>query len=506
LSKPNERSLFDRIFRVLSSLKLAVLVILSIATSLAVGTIVESLYDTPTAQYWVYRASWFYGILVVFGINIFSVAVSRLPWRRRHIPFLTAHLGILTLLAGSWITQRAGIDGNLRVSEGETASIVELDTASLFFSEADRVFAVPIPWIPSDVKFKPIDVAKQGLPFNITVDRYLTHADPNISFIPKVSLGSSALNASSLDSSSLESSSSSSASPSSAKKPSSALKIHLVGGPMGISQDMWLWEGDPSTSNFQAGPAWFSIDGKSKAGPHQPSLVFQALKDGSLSYVATSSAGAKLKGHFQKGQISGKVIHPGWKGSVVITLSEWIPDAVAETTYEAARVQTGSQAPTSAIHLAVVWLGLGDRAALHINGKEILLGYLPKRVVLPFGVRLERFTVDHDQGTLTPAAYSSRVTVLDGKTPHEANISMNEPLQLGGYTMYQASYENGDPRPTISIFAVNQDPGRPWKYGGSLMIVLGSILLFASKVRQAKRAKKMSPAGLNLALATAQDS
>lgn len=485
MNKGGNLKVFEKIFGILCSLKLAVLVILSIAISLAAGTIIESLHDTATAQYWIYRASWFYGILAVFGMNIFCVAVSRLPWKRRHIPFLTAHLGILTLLAGSWITQRAGIDGNLRVSEGETARIVELDTASLFFSDENRVYAVPIPWIPTPVRFDPIAMSKQGLPFEVTVDQYMTHADPIISFIPSVQ----------------------------AKKQSSAVRLHLVGGPMGISQDIWLWQGDPGWSGFQAGPAWFSIDGKTKGGPHQPGLALRVLEDGSLSYVAKSSAGAEVKGHFQKGQISGSVIHPGWKGNMVITLAEWIPDAVAQTTYQAARVQTGSSAPTSAIHLTVgkggaeVWMGLGDRAELHINGKDVLVGYLPKRIVLPFAVRLERFTVDHDQGTLTPAAYSSRVSVLDGKNPREVNISMNEPLELGGYTVYQASYENGDPRPTTSIFAVNRDPGRPWKYAGSLLIVLGSILLFASRVRQGKRAAgKAFSSEVNLKLTPSQKS
>ncbi|MEO5969242.1 MAG: cytochrome c biogenesis protein ResB [Bdellovibrionia bacterium] len=502
MSKGGNFKVFEKIFQVLCSLKLAVLVILSIAISLAAGTIVESLHDTATSQYWVYRSPWFYGILSVFGMNIFCVAISRLPWKRRHIPFLTAHLGILTLLAGSWITQRAGVDGNLRVSEGEVASVVELDTASLFFSEADRVHAMPIPWIPTDVKFKPISASQHGLPFEVTVDQYLTHADPIISFISNISK-EQRKDQGKPDHGIV------------ASKQSSAVRLHLVGGPMGISQDIWLWQGDPNWSNFQAGPAWFSIDGKSKGGPHQPSLAFQVLKDGSLSYVAKSSSGTNVKGLFREGKIAGSLIHPGWKGNMVITLSEWIPDAVPQTTYQASRIQSGSQAPTSAIHLAVpdggaeVWLGLGDRAVLHINGKEVLIGYLPKRIVLPFGIRLERFTVDHDQGTLTPAAYSSRVSVLDGKIPREANISMNEPLELGGYTVYQASYENGDPRPTTSIFAVNRDPGRPWKYTGSLLIVLGSVLLFASRVRQGKRVTKKAYSAdteLNLKLASAQES
>jgi cytochrome c biogenesis protein ResB len=131
-------------------------------------------------------------------------------------------------------------------------------------------------------------------------------------------------------------------------------------------------------------------------------------------------------------------------------------------------------------------LGLGDRAVLHVADRDIEIGYFPKRVVLPFSVRLDRFTIEHDQGTLTPASYASRVTVLGGKGQQDVTISMNEPLQLNGYTLYQASYEEGTPRPVTSILAVNRDPGRIWKYLGSLLIVMGSVLLFAQKYKRAR--------------------
>jgi hypothetical protein len=67
---------------------------------------------------------------------------------------------------------------------------------------------------------------------------------------------------------------------------------------------------------------------------------------------------------------------------------------------------------------------------------------------------------------------------------------MNEPLTVKGITLYQASYEDAQPRPVVSIFSVNRDPGRPWKYLGSLLIVLGSIILFAVKYRKSKATQK----------------
>jgi hypothetical protein len=118
------------IFDFLCSVKLAVLLIVTLTVALIIATVLESVYDTATAQYWVYRALWFHGVLFAFGVLIFCVAVSRWPWQKKHTAFLVAHLGILTLLFGSWLTDRFGLDGSMRVEEGQTSGRVELGDRS----------------------------------------------------------------------------------------------------------------------------------------------------------------------------------------------------------------------------------------------------------------------------------------------------------------------------------------------------------------------------------------
>ena len=127
---------------------------------------------------------------------------------------------------------------------------------------------------------------------------------------------------------------------------------------------------------------------------------------------------------------------------------------------------------------------------IHDRGREIDVGYLPERYQLPFGLRLERFTISHYHGTHDPSEYSSNVTVVDPVEPKKTTIRMNEPLTEAGYTVYQTSFENMKfGRPTTSIFTVNRDPGRWMKYWGSLLIVLGSILLFSVKYFNKSKSK-----------------
>ncbi len=469
-----------KIFYTLCSLKLAVLIILSLALALVLGTLIESQYDTPTAQYWVYQSKVFYFLLVILGLNIFCVALSRFPWKKQHFPFLMAHFGILTLLLGSWITDRAGVDGIMRLSEGESTSVVELGSAVLITSDEDRVQAFSVPWIPPYFRFKPVSVQLQGISHALMIDQYLTHADGITSFVPR--------------------------SHESKKKQTqkqAAVHFKLVGGVMGISQDIWLWEGSPSWKSIQLGPARFVI-GKnfdSTVSEGIPQFRIGSEQDGGLSYSAKASNGSIQYGKIREKSIQGQTIQTGWKGNPQIVLEEWIADATPLTVYHEARVQYGNQAPGSAIHIRVsseegVWIGLGDRAVLRLENRDVELGYFPKRIILPFSIRLERFQIDYDPGTQTPAAYSSQVSI-NSESGEKKNIliRMNEPLQVQGFTFYQASYEASDElensRPMTSILSVNQDPGRICKYTGSAWIVLGSLFLFAAKYRKFSRSSRL---------------
>lgn len=460
-------SAFRSLGKQLASLKLAVFVIVGLASSLAAATFIESLYDTRTAQYWIYRSPWFAALLLLLGINILASALSRLPWKPRHLPFLLAHVGILTLLTGSFLTQKYGLDGSLRVSEGEATSVVELEDMALIILDGVNATRVPIPWIPPEVEFKKLSLKSRGYPYDLTIDQYMTHAQPNYNFIP--------------------------AAVSAMAKP--AVKLQLQGGRMAIKQDFWLWGGDPSWASVQAGPASLILApedtsiSKIDVPKGRPSLIVQAEKDGKIHYLAISSDGKKVAGHLSAKQAEGYTLDPSWRGGVKIIFEKSLSKALPQTTFTPSRVQHGTEAPPSAIHLvsghggegSELWLGMGERAALDVGGKSVEIGYFPERVILPFQVKLDQFTVDHYDGTNSPSSYSSRVSVLDAKGEHSALISMNEPLTQMGTTLYQASYEEAMPRPVTSILSVNRDPGRVWKYIGSILIVLGSILLFARK-------------------------
>jgi len=114
-------------FRILASQQLAIILLSSLALSLAAGTFVESAHGAKAAQQVIYFSLWFNILLLLIGLNVTLVTFTRLPWKKKHIGFLLTHLGIILILFGSLITARNMVDGMIAIAEGEKTSRVVLD-------------------------------------------------------------------------------------------------------------------------------------------------------------------------------------------------------------------------------------------------------------------------------------------------------------------------------------------------------------------------------------------
>lgn len=90
---------------------MAVLLLPAFAAVLALGTLVESVYDSKTAQQLVYQTWWFIALLGLLGLNIFCAAVKKRPWKKQQTGFLITHVGLLTLVTGGVFTSLGGVHG-----------------------------------------------------------------------------------------------------------------------------------------------------------------------------------------------------------------------------------------------------------------------------------------------------------------------------------------------------------------------------------------------------------
>ncbi len=481
-----------KLWSVLISLKFAVAVMVGLAACLAVATIIESKFNTATAKYYVYQSRLFYLLLFLFGLLILCVALSRWPWKKRHLPFLLAHAGILMILGGAWVTIKVGIDGQLKISEGELSAAVELDDHVLVFSrEQVGIEQKPFPWRPNREMFIPFEIEGRDL----SIVDFIPDAEPKIEF------GAVASN----------------------QKPNAAIKVRVIGAPMGGAPEVWLWQKDPNWATQSIGPLRMVLRDKSRKDLADLDVVGSAPTGGELARVdfvfdrgpkgdlkivaeARSARGITAREYLPSvGEISKDrpfTFNPGFKMPVRLVIDQVIPDAQNASSYVPVKIP--SSTPIPAIQVQVksgerLWLGLGDRADYtDLLGRSGSVGFFPRRIVLPFALRLKQFKIDHDPGTQNPAAYASHVQVVKKLSESDQAladlpahwITMNEPLKEGGFTFYQASYVPDFPRPTTTVLSVNLDPGRWIKYWGSLLLTLGTLWLFLNRLKTAKHANK----------------
>ncbi|MGZ5280466.1 MAG: cytochrome c biogenesis protein ResB, partial [Pseudobdellovibrionaceae bacterium] len=123
--------MIQKFIKAFSSVKLAVVIIIALATLIAVGTIVESRYNAQVAAKLVYHTWMMYVVMGALALTLIAVMVDRWPWKKRHIPFLLAHVGILILQLGSVVTAKYGLDGNMRFGMGETNRFVTVPNTEL---------------------------------------------------------------------------------------------------------------------------------------------------------------------------------------------------------------------------------------------------------------------------------------------------------------------------------------------------------------------------------------
>ncbi len=149
-------------------------------------------------------------------------------------------------------------------------------------------------------------------------------------------------------------------------------------------------------------------------------------------------------------------------------------------------------------HLAL-WEGESRRA----YEREVTGGH-EAVTSLPFAVRLDAFEMDVYPGTMRPSMFRSRITVVgaDGKE-QPAVIEMNRPFVRDGWWFFQSSYQMAEGR-EMSVLEVARDPGQAFVFWGYYLLVLGMIVVLATRIaqfREVERHRAASHAGAAVALA-----
>jgi hypothetical protein len=447
------------LWRYAGSLQLAVIIILGLAFIAGWGTITEATYNTETAQKLVYHSVYMYSLMIFLIVNLVVSALHRWPWQKRHIGFVVAHVGIIILLVGSEVTKQKGIDGSMVFGIGERNRYVSINQTELgvYIPVGDGNY---MPLVKKDVDFL-VRPPNPNQPFELatTTDKIeVVDYYPYAGF--KTTITESQNNNEGV-----------------------AARFQISSSRVNMTE--WVQQAGTSAGVLNLGPARVVVSTTEVPASGENEIILQPHDSDQMKYVIRSArAGGSQKTGMMK---IGDVIDTGWM-DMRFRLLNYYPHSTMKNEFQ--KLERPTPISTSAIKIRVGeqehWLGLNATLKLFSDEAAYLISYGMKRLDLGFNIQLKDFKIGRYEGTNRAATYESDV-LLEGQGD-PINISMNEPMVHNNFTFYQASFQEGpDGKPTASILSVNYDPGRWLKYLGSLLIVLGSIIMFYFRTYLLKR-------------------
>ena len=477
-----KKSLAQKIIKPLASIKLAVFVILAMACVTAWGTFVESIYnDAKRAQETVYHSWISYSVFFLLAVNLIAVMVNRWPWKKKHIGFLSAHIGIIILMLGSLMTRYLGIDGSMALKTGSTKDqVIVRQTDLIVYSglisgQTRKIYEQEVHFLkkpPSPARPHRIHLGSD----QIVIDNFRPYSIPQ----EKITSGEKG-----------------------DFKPAVRFQIS---NPR-VSHSGWILLGASDFEEQNMGPAKIVLSKKGayfEAHPHLSGkerqkknggikdpkdyprpygkkhiLLLESSENSDQLEYSLFSPG-KTKGFIR----AGESIKTGWMG-LEFRLLKFLKSAQKTWTYRPVKRATEKSVESIRFRFRgkEYWMGLNSSVRLFSESAYHILIYANRQLKLDFALRLDDFKIGRWQGSQRASSYESNVSVISKDSPpKKTNISMNNPLKHKGFSFYQSSFEEDEKgQPVLSILSVNRDPGRFLKYLGSVLLVFGIIHLFYRK-------------------------
>jgi hypothetical protein len=238
------------------------------------------------------------------------------------------------------------------------------------------------------------------------------------------------------------------------------------------------------------------------------SLQFLRAPDGKVYYRVYGKDGLRGKGQeLDVNDTTTTHALPFKPMEMKFQVMTWLPSALNREHLHPRQIRPGSE-PSERLDPALrctlsckgesreFWVRMSPVATRVIAGKEMFfIRYHQDSRPLDFTLTLKRAEQVNDPGTSRAAAYQSEVVLGyrdgDAEVRQDHTISMNNTLDHGGYKVYQTKYQPlidprtrrigvGDDNRMISMsgFTIADDPGLWFKYGGSILLVLGIATMF----------------------------
>lgn len=529
--------LYRTVERFFGNVKFAVVIILLFALALTYGTFMESYHGTEYANRLVYKSTPFMVLQACMLLSILCASLMRLPVRPGMWGFHVLHVGLMIIFLGSFVTYQAGVDGNVTLAPNTPAREIVLsdDLLKVQFQNAQKEISVALPFRAGE---QTLDLNYEGVKFL----RFLPFAEEAVVWREDKLSDTTRMHSAvyRLANDNFGETITLSLHPDS-DFPSTTtlglLSVHYM--PTALADcfarpsydDLLIWDAKngtcltPSARDVKASAGVtgkkmillshngeqlrfmpdltpLAVDASMKTIEDSPYRIFKRSLFQSKPHLFLFGEAAawfdKTSNTWQMEKFNGaNPINLPWMG-FTIKLTQFSPHTypVKEPRY-VKPVQDNGQVIKGGVKAVEVeidglkfWVKAGQPMSFTRSDDKLVLEVTKRSLPLPFELTLERFKMDTDPGTNNPASYESFVSVFKGDAGSEKHhVFMNHPLKYDSFTFYQASYFQTPEGPYGSVLSVNYDPGRPLKYLGSLLLVLGSIWHFGFRGRKKAQAK-----------------
>lgn len=468
----------NRCYHFLGSITFAITLIGFTALMVVAGTLLESATDSHLyAAQWTYQHPLFIFLLWLFFINILFSATRRWPFKRKHIPFLITHLGLLMIIGGTIVKNQIGLQGHLSILEGSGSQQVLLPHShSLHIEKRDGN-----------------QMASLDLPVNVN-HHFQSYRDPSMK----------------------------------------DLSIKIIGFYPHVSENMQTWIKDQLIHISGQSPFRVVEWKKDEPLPNLEKIVLDgvkchviALKTDDLSdaikkcylhqfdlnhecpllvFIGEELFAFDQNGHvytesFEQSNLKSLIVYDqgfgGYAVQAILPFKSAEQKLVIETPltmqYLVQKPPTKLEDHHSCILLEVREGSMRQKIALDYHptgagikwpalGGRYMMRFQPQVVEIPYRLRLRQARKIHYPGTQQPYSYECDILITDrGGEEVEKTLSMNRVHETwDGYRFYLAGMNGVSDQEVKRVqIVVNHDPAKYWlTYPGAALVFLGIILLF----------------------------
>ncbi|MEP0674260.1 MAG: cytochrome c biogenesis protein ResB, partial [Nonlabens ulvanivorans] len=414
------------IVKLLFSTRTMTFLLFAFALSMAVGTWIEHIYDTPTSKKWIYNAWWFSAMMFLLVLN-FIGNIKRyqlLQWKKWAT--LTLHLSWILIIIGAGITRYISFEGMMLIREGDTEEAFYSDETYMSVimqgmspdgQEMQREIKDKMLITPYDYDYS-LNEEFYDKDISITIDTLIFDAVEGL--IPS--------------------------------EDGKERYLKIVEAGQGTRHDHLLKDGEKALiHNTLFG---VNLDPELAAAEDIVNIVenwngytIQTPFEGQFMRMADQMQGEVFKDSIQTlnlrslytlGNMQFVIPEPITAGNVGIIKS---PEPTAAKAYGIkATVTSGGDSKR------IEMLGgkgiVSDYVDVEVNGVNLYIKYGSIMRELPFSITLEDFIADKHPGTEKAyAAFESKVLVNDDNGSTSERIYMNNVLDKEGYRFFQAGFD-----------------------------------------------------------------